>query len=74
MDTYSNINEASKAAQSFFSECFSYNDGVGVLNKKQNEDGNDVVEFYSKNDPAMDDTFICIVITDKPEVYSSELK
>lgn len=56
METYNNFNEAKEAAQLFFSENFNYNDGVGVESAN-----NDVIEFYSKNDPAMSDTFTCII-------------
>lgn len=56
MENFNTINEAATAAQSFFSENFGYNNGVGFI-----KIGVNTYEFYSKNDPAMDDTFICIV-------------
>ena len=57
MNIYKNMTEAMEGAELFFSANFNYNDGVGI--EKQN--GN-FVEFYSKNDPAMDDTFVCEIL------------
>jgi len=56
MNTYKNITEATEAAELFFSENFGYNSGVGIESENDNQ-----VEFYSKDDPAMDDTFTCLI-------------
>jgi hypothetical protein len=56
MITYKSIVEATKAAQEFFSENFNYNSGVGI----EKQEG-DRVEFYSQDDPGMDDTFTCLI-------------
>jgi hypothetical protein len=57
MNIYKNMTEAIEGAELFFSANFNYNDGVGI----ENQNGN-FVEFYSKNDPAMDDTFVCEIL------------
>lgn len=56
MTTFTTLTEATTAAQLFFSENFGYNDGVAIESACATE-----VSFYSKNDPAMDDTFDCII-------------
>jgi len=56
MKTYKNITEATEAAELFFNENFGHTQGVGIETEKGNE-----IEFYSKQDPAMDDTFTCII-------------
>jgi len=56
MKTLKNITEATEAAETFFSENFDYNIGVGIEKQIGNQ-----FEFYSKNDPAMDDTFTCLI-------------
>lgn len=56
MERFKTLEEAQQAAQIFFITNFDYYDGVGIEKKSGN-----VVEFYSKDDPAMDDTFTCIV-------------
>lgn len=56
MKTFKNIAKATIAAELFFSENFDYNSGVGIESKNGNQ-----VEFYSKDDPAMDDTFTCLI-------------
>lgn len=54
METYKNITEASIAAELFFKENFDHDEGVGIESKNGN-----TIEFYSKEDPGMSDTFIC---------------
>ena len=56
MKTYKNITEATEAAELFFNENFGHNQGVGI----ENQTGN-TIEFYSKQDPGMDDTFTCTI-------------
>ncbi len=56
MKTFTSILDAEKAAQLFFSENFGYTNGVGINSAKDK-----VVEFYSKDDPGMDDTFTCTI-------------
>lgn len=57
MNIYKNMTEAIEGAELFFSANFNYNDGVGI----ESQNGN-FVEFYSKNDPAADDTFVCEIL------------
>jgi hypothetical protein len=56
MNTYKNITEATEAAELFFNDNFGHNQGVGI----ESENGKHI-EFYSKQDPGMDDTFTCII-------------
>lgn len=42
--------------QSFFNKGFRYSAGVGVESANLNK-----VEFYSKDDPGMSDTFTCLI-------------
>ena len=56
METFTTFQEAAEAAQEYFSTVFGYNNGVGIESETDN-----VVEFYSKDDPGMDDTYYCII-------------
>lgn len=56
MKTFNNYNKAIEAAENFFITNFGYTNGVGVESANGSK-----VEFYSKDDPGMDDTFTCIV-------------
>lgn len=56
METYKTMTEATAAAEQFFLENFGHTSGVGIESENENE-----VEFYSKEDPGMDDTFTCTV-------------
>lgn len=56
MKSYRTFLEAQEAAENYFNETFGHNSGVGVESAKGN-----VIEFYSKNDPGMNDTFSAIV-------------
>lgn len=61
-ETATTMSEASNKAQEFFAECFGYTNGVGEEKKETTKDGF-IVEFYSKDDPGMDDTFSVLVLT-----------
>ena len=56
MEQFNNITEAVEAAEKFFQENFEHYDGVGIESREGN-----VIEFYSKADPGMDDTYTCII-------------
>lgn len=56
MNTYKNFTEAEQGAIDFFKDNFGHDSGVGI----EKEEGNKV-EFYSLEDPGMDDTFICLI-------------
>ena len=56
MKTFKNITKATEAAETFFNENFDYKNGVGIEKQIGNQ-----FEFYSKDDPAMDDTFTCLI-------------
>ena len=51
-----NITEATEKAELFFNEHFGHTQGVTIENENENE-----ISFYSNQDPAMDDTFTCII-------------
>jgi len=58
MQKFKSYNEAVEAAEQYFIRNFNFtsNTNVGV----ESADGN-IIEFYSKFDPGMDDTFTCMV-------------
>ena len=58
MKTYTSYNEAVEAAEQYFITNYNFisNTNVGV----ESANGN-IIEFYSKFDPGMDDTFKCVV-------------
>lgn len=56
MTTFSNFQQATEAAEQFFFEIFGEKGNVGV----ESANGS-IVEFYTKIDPACDDTFTCII-------------
>jgi len=56
MTTFTNYTDAANAAQYFFSENFGYKNGIAIESAVATE-----VTFYSKDDPAMDDTFTCTI-------------
>lgn len=56
MQRFTEFTAAETAAQIFFTENFGHTSGVGSEGK-----GGQKVEFYSKDDPGMDDTFTCLV-------------
>ncbi|GAH13066.1 unnamed protein product [marine sediment metagenome] len=56
METFKTFKKAEKAAKSFFYRRFGYSNGVGVESA-----GGTRVEFYSLDDPVMNDTFVCII-------------
>ncbi len=56
METFKNYNKAVDAAEKYFIENYGYHNGVGL----ESANGN-IIEFYSKCDPGMHDTFFCIV-------------
>ena len=56
--TFQKFSEAEQAASGFFKKNFDHSGRVGVeVNVKEG-----TWSFYSKDDPAMDDTFECIII------------
>ena len=59
METFKTVAEATTAAIIFFEQNFDYQSGVGYEKRPEN-----VLEFYSKDDPAMDDTFTCKIDAD----------
>jgi len=59
MKKFKDFKLAKMAAQNYFKENFGYNSGVGIEAAEQ-----DLIEFYSKDDPAMLDTFCCIIEND----------
>lgn len=60
MKTFKSFHEASQAAELFFLAEFGHTSGVGV----ESASGS-TIEFYSKQDPGMDDTFSCQVLDGK---------
>lgn len=56
MKTFVNMTEAQESAQNFFKNNFGHKKGVGI----ESVNGN-IFEFYSKDDPGMDDTYYCII-------------
>lgn len=60
MQTFKDFNTAQKAAELFFNENFGHKSGVGI----ESASGY-IVEFYSKEDPSMDDTFFCRIESSK---------
>lgn len=56
METFTTFQEAEKEAKNFFKRNFGYTTGVGIESAK-----GDQIEFYSLDDPGMDDTFVCII-------------
>lgn len=56
MKNYQTIEEAKNGAAAFFIENFQHSGQVGIESANGNE-----IEFYSKDDPSMDDTFKCTV-------------
>lgn len=54
MPTFANFQDAQTAAGNFFSLNFQHS---GLTGHEEKKDG--ITEFYSKDDPGMDDTFEC---------------
>jgi hypothetical protein len=57
LPVFTNIVDARAAASKFFIDNFQHSGEVGRL---KNADG--TTEFYSKDDPAMDDVFLCDIL------------
>jgi len=59
-EIFTSFGLAEKAASNFFSENFSHSGRVGFEMFRQ-DDGSHIYQFYSKDDPAMDDVFECLI-------------
>lgn len=59
-ETYPTFATAEKAASNFFTENFGHSGRVGFEAFRQ-DDGGHIYQFYSKDDPAMDDVFECLI-------------
>lgn len=57
---YNSFKEAEQAAKTFFAVTFGHFCGVGFEAFRQ-DDGSHIYQFYSKDDPAMDDVFECTI-------------
>ena len=57
MRNFKTFTEAVEAAERFFKETFNHSGNVGYSQHEINRDGSEFLEFYSKDDPAMEDTF-----------------
>jgi len=56
MIIFKTFTEAETAATTYFKKTFGHTKGVGIESAYLNQ-----VEFYSKQDAAMDDTYSCII-------------
>lgn len=63
MQVFHNYTTAKEAADSFFNDIFGYTNGAGILSEKRHqiEGSRFQMEFFSFDDPGMDDSFKCIV-------------
>lgn len=69
MKTFDLLHIAQNAASEYFQQEFSHSGNVGIEKKEEQPDGTILYEFYSKDDPAMDDTFVCLVTSGEKKFY-----
>lgn len=66
MKTFDLYNLAANAAGEYFEQQYGHSGNVGIERKELQPDGSALYEFFSKDDPAMDDTFKCLVADQRP--------
>lgn len=66
MKTFDLINLAENAASRYFEQQYGHSGNIGIERKAQQPNGCTIYEFYSKDDPGMDDTYVCLVEDQRP--------